>query len=238
MRENIPLIVAGMIVLIGIGIGVKKGAIRIGVSLLTTIVTFLIVTFATPYVAEGIKKYSPMDEVIKEQTIEALLGGEEKQEVDLEGLQVPQELQVSTIQGLDIPQVFKILLLNDNNPETYQKLGVKTFGLYVGQYLSNLVIKIGAFLTTFLLTIILLRAIIFALNIISELPVVGFFNRLGGGVLGGIGGILVIWFLMLVITLVYVVGFSELPYQWIQSNVVLGLLYEHNPVLRLITLIK
>lgn len=145
MKEYIPLLVAGAILLVGIGVGVKRGAIRIGVSLLTTIVTFLLVTFATPYVAEGIRKYSPLDEVIQEQTIEAMLENKKEEVSDLESLEIPEEMQAATIQGLDLPKVFKILLLNHNQKETYQELGVTAFGSYVGAYLSNLVIKISAF---------------------------------------------------------------------------------------------
>ena len=53
--------------------------------------------------------------------------------------------------GADLPDVFKNLLLENNNSEVYQKLGVTTFAEYVSKYFAKLVIEIVAFLVTFLI---------------------------------------------------------------------------------------
>ncbi len=306
---NLALIATGIIFLICIIVGICKGAIRIGVSLLTTIVTFLIVSFATPYVAKAIDKYTPIDEAIEEQVEEAMIrmvtnqvqeagtsgnlsaegvkkvlnaagiteetlqqygvtvddivsgkvgkeelakygisaslldglyaGGKEastKEVLDLGN--VPREMQISAINTADIPAIFKTLLIHHNNEEEYKRLGVDSFGGYVGAYLADLIVKILAFLGTFLLTIILLRAIIFALNIVSELPVIGFLNRLGGGILGGVGALVIVWILFVVITLLYTTGVGKEIYDMIQNDTILRTIYDGNPVMKIITLIR
>ena len=58
--------VVGAIFVIGIITGFCRGAIKITVSLATTIVTLAIVFFATPVVANLITDFTPMDEVIEE----------------------------------------------------------------------------------------------------------------------------------------------------------------------------
>ena len=47
-----------------------------------------------------------------------------------------------------------------------------------------MVLQLVSFLVTFLLAIIIVKALMFAVNIIGELPVLGLVNHIAGGVLG------------------------------------------------------
>ena len=62
---NWVLMVTGGIVLIGLLIGVYRGAIRIAVSLLASLLTLILVTVLTPYVADAVMKYTPLEDVIQ-----------------------------------------------------------------------------------------------------------------------------------------------------------------------------
>lgn len=294
----------GLIFLICVIVGIYKGAIKIAVSLVTTLLTLVIVFFATPFVADLIESKTPVDSMIKDQVMKTMAsvaseqlagvreGGidaedvrkaleaagvsEEKLEeygisIDdivngeisseqlaeygisknvlaglgaegsagieeaLEKADIPKDLQIKAIEMAELPEVFKSLLSDNNNDVIYEKLGVKTFAEYVGEFLSKLIIHIVAFLCTFLLVTIVLRAIIFALDIVSELPVLGFFNRLAGGVVGAAGGLIIIWLFFVVITLLYVTAFGREIYQVIQENAILNMLYENNPLMKLAT---
>lgn len=294
----------GLIFLICVIVGIYKGAIKIAVSLVTTLLTLVIVFFATPFVADLIEAKTPVDSMIKDQVMKTMAsvaseqlagareGGidaedvrkaleaagvsEEKLEeygisIDdivngeisseqlaeygisknvlaglgaegsagieeaLEKADIPKDLQIKAIEMAELPEVFKSLLSNNNNDVIYEKLGVKTFAEYVGEFLSKLIIHIVAFLCTFLLVTIVLRAIIFAFDIVSELPVLGFFNRLAGGVVGAAGGLIIIWLFFVMITLLYVTAFGREIYQVIQENAILNMLYENNPLMKLAT---
>ena len=294
----------GLIFLICVIVGIYKGAIKIAVSLVTTLLTLVIVFFATPFVADLIESKTPVDSMIKDQVMKTMAsvaseqlagareGGidaedvrkaleaagvsEEKLEeygisIDdivngeisseqlaeygisknvlaglgaegstgieeaLENADIPKDLQIKAIEMAELPEVFKSLLSDNNNDVIYEKLGVKTFAEYVGEFLSKLIIHIVAFLCTFLLVTIVLRAIIFALDIVSELPVLGFFNRLAGGVVGAAGGLIIIWLFFVVITLLYVTAFGREIYQVIQENAILNMLYENNQLMKLAT---
>lgn len=294
----------GLIFLICVIVGIYKGAIKIAVSLVTTLLTLVIVFFATPFVADLIESKTPVDSMIKDQVMKTMAsvaseqlagareGGidaedvrkaleaagvsEEKLEeygisIDdivngeisseqlaeygisknvlaglgaegstgieeaLENADISKDLQIKAIEMAELPEVFKSLLSDNNNDVIYEKLGVKTFAEYVGEFLSKLIIHIVAFLCTFLLVTIVLRAIIFALDIVSELPVLGFFNRLAGGVVGAAGGLIIIWLFFVVITLLYVTAFGREIYQVIQENAILNMLYENNPLMKLAT---
>lgn len=294
----------GLIFLICVIVGIYKGAIKIAVSLVTTLLTLVIVFFATPFVADLIESKTPVDSMIKDQVMKTMasvaseqLAGAQEEGIDaedvrkaleaagvseekleeygisiddivngeisseqlaeygisknvlaglgtegstgieeaLENADIPKDLQIKAIEMAELPEVFKSLLSDNNNDVIYEKLGVKTFAEYVGEFLSKLIIHIVAFLCTFLLVTIVLRAIIFALDIVSELPVLGFFNRLAGGVVGAAGGLIIIWLFFVVITLLYVTAFGREIYQVIQENAILNMLYENNPLMKLAT---
>ena len=301
---NFVVLGIGLIFLICVIVGIYKGAIKIAVSLVTTLLTLVIVFFATPFVADLIESKTPVDSMIKDQVVKTMasvaseqLAGAQEDGIDaedvrkaleaagvseeklqeygisiddivngeisseqlaeygisknvlaglgtegstgieeaLENADIPKDLQIKAIEMAELPEVFKSLLSDNNNDVIYEKLGVKTFAEYVGEFLSKLIIHIVAFLCTFLLVTIVLRAIIFALDIVSELPVLGFFNRLAGGVVGAAGGLIIIWLFFVVITLLYVTAFGREIYQVIQENAILNMLYENNPLMKLAT---
>ena len=159
-------------------------------------------------------------------------GGEEAQEA-LEGAEIPRDMQIAAIEGADIPGVFKTLLLNNNNEEIYEDLGVESFAQYVAAYATKLVLNILAFILTFVVVTVVLRAIIFALDIVANLPVIGFFNRLGGAVLGAVGALVIVWILFMLITMLYTTSFGREAYDAIQGNEILRIIYEYNPVLKM-----
>lgn len=301
---NWLLITVGVIFLVSIIVGICRGAIKIAVSLATTIVTLVLVFFATPYVAKTIEKYTPMDDVIKNQVIstmanaavsqasgkesgglseesvrkvleaagvgedllsqygitiedivngniskedlaqygisgnvlDGLDSGQQTVEQAIEGAEIPREMQTQAIQQADLPNVFKSLLAVNNNSEIYQQLGVETFAQYVGSYLAKLIINIVAFLITFVLISIILRAIVFALDIVSSLPGVGIVNRLAGGVIGMVGAMVIVWTLYIIITLMYTTTVGKELFQMIQENQFLTMLYEYNPIMKLATI--
>ena len=73
---------------------------------------------------------------------------------------------------MPIPQFLKDALLENNNTAIYEELGVvTTFPEYVAAYISRMLLNVVSFLVTFLIAIILVSALMYAVNIIGELPV-------------------------------------------------------------------
>ena len=103
---------------------------------------------------------------------------QEKAAEILNDAEIPRQAQIAAIEGSDIPDVFKELLLSNNNSEVYRALGATTFMEYISKYFAKLVIDIISFLGTFVIVTIVVRAIVFALDFVTELPVLGILNRL------------------------------------------------------------
>ena len=176
---------------------------------------------------------------ISEKVLDGLKNnGSSAAESVIENADIPDELQETAIKSADIPDVFKMLLLKNNNKAMYQELGAETFGQYVGAYIARLVINIIAFVLTFIVVTVILRAIVFALDVVSELPVIGFFNHLGGGVLGIGIALIIVWILFMVVTLMYTTDIGKEIYKMIQDNSILKLIYDINPIMNLAVKIK
>ncbi|MCI8321595.1 MAG: CvpA family protein [Dorea sp.] len=302
------IITVGAIFLICIIVGICQGAIRIAVSLATTLLTLVIVFFATPHVAKAIAQYTPVDEMIEQkvsaaildaakthltESVEDITGGKMSEddvraalnaagvsEEDLESqgitvsdiaegnidesllsqlgidgkipaadygdgkeggeedggslpdnMEIPRDLQQEAINAADLPDVFKNLLTVNNNDEIYEELGVESFAQYVGSFLAKLIINVISYLGTFLIVTIILRAIVFALDIVAELPVLGLINRLAGGAVGFVGAAIIVWILFIAVTLLYTTVIGKDIYQTIQGNGILKFLYDHNPIM-------
>lgn len=164
-----------------------------------------------------------------------------KQEVNpksAEGTEIPRDLQMAAIKNADIPEVFKSLLLENNNKEIYEQLGVETFAQYAGSYLAKLIIHIVAFLGTFLLVTIIIRAIVLALDIVADLPGVGAINHLMGAVIGVVGALIVVWTIYLLVTLLFATSVGREMFRMIQASDFLSVLYEYNPVMGLAIIFK
>ncbi len=298
----------GAVFLICLIVGFMRGAIKIIVSLAATLLTLVLVYFATPYVADAIAEYTPLDDMIKSQVVSTMAnaaasqlgGGEEAGDMDadsvrkvlqaagvsedmlaqygitiddivngnissedlarfgissdvLNGLQgeegtsmediitsaeIPRDVQIQAIEGADLPEIFKSLLTENNNSEMYSRLGAETFAEYVGDFLAKLILNILAFLCTFILVTIVVRAVIFALDIVSNLPVLGILNRIAGGIIGLGGALIIVWTAFIVITLLYVTSFGKEMYEMINTDLFLKTLYQYNPIMEIATMFR
>lgn len=163
-----------------------------------------------------------------------------KQEVQdvLEETEIPRDMQIEAIRNADIPEIFKSLLTTNNNSEIYEQLGVETFAQYVGSFLSKMIINIISFLSIFLLVTIIFRAVVFALDIVAELPGLGVVNHLLGGVVGIVGALIIVWTLYVAITLLFTTAIGKEMFRMIQESGFLKVLYEYNPIMKIATMFR
>ena len=73
------------------------------------------------------------------------------------------------------------------------------------------------------------------LGIISDLPVIGGLNRVAGGALGLGTGLIIVWILFIVITLLYDTGLGKACFENIAENEFLTFLYNNNILMQYIT---
>ena len=71
--NNWLLIIVITIVIVCIVVGYVRGFLKLGLSLLSTILTLVIVLFLSPYVADALAKYTPVDDYIEAGLVEAFM---------------------------------------------------------------------------------------------------------------------------------------------------------------------
>lgn len=137
-------------------------------------------------------------------------------------------VQRKIIESLNLPAQMKDALLENNNSEIYEILGVDTFAGYVVSYLANSMMNIVCFLTVFAAVFALIKVLVIALDIISYIPVIHGINQILGSLLGAAIGLMVIWVIMLFITAFQTVPLGRTMMDQIAASRFLTFLYNNN----------
>lgn len=223
---NNLLIIVGIIFLACVLIGVYRGLLKIVASLAVTIATIVLVLFLSPYVSRGIIEYTPLEKDV-EKYCATVMRVEDK-----EAEEPSREEQIRTIEGANLPKVLQNLLLDNNNNEIYTSIGVENFQEYIYKFLAKKIADILAFVITFLVFTIVARVAIYIFGIIGDLPVIGGVNRLAGGALGLATGLVIVWVMFAVVTLLYQTSFGVSCMQNITDSQILTFLYENNLLMK------
>lgn len=254
---NWLLIGVGVIFFIGMIAGYARGFLKIVVSFGVTLATVILVVTITPKAADFLKKYTPIDDMIQKKMVTMMtpdigeidFTGTELEGIDLESadiateevkeklgeIEIPRQKQIELLEKANLPEVFRNGLLENNNSEAYKVLKVKSFPEYVGAYLSDIIIKMVAFLLTFVIMTILVRAVIFALDIITALPVIKGLNRFAGALVGMLIALMIVWVGFFAITLLYNTQVGNQCFRWIGESEFLTFLYDKNIILEFAT---
>jgi len=230
--NNVVLILTALVFLLSVLDGLKRGFIKIVASFAATIITIVVVVVATPYVSRVLEKVIPMESLVATSCMEVIFPEKNMNKMEfqqmLPDIDLGRDEQISLIENSKLPQVFQELILENNNNEIYESLGVTNFGEYLVSYFSKLVVNIISFLVTFLIVTIALRTIIYMLGIISDLPVIGGLNRIAGGALGLAKGLIIVWVVFAIITVAYDTVIGAACMQNIQENEFLKFIYDNN----------
>lgn len=226
---NILLLVIVGILGLTAFVGYKKGLIKIAVSLLATVLLTAAVGMVSPYISQWIMKASSLEQKTQKKMVEMLLP-DEKAEKD----ELSREQQISVIEESKLPKTFRQLLLENNNKEVYDALGVTSFIEYIGSYIAKVVSDILAFLITLVLGVVILQIIVGMSGVLDKMPVVGGMNRVVGCIVGMGIGLVLVWILFIAVTLLYDTSFGMACFAQIEGNPILNYLYENNFLMKYI----
>lgn len=202
--------------------GARKGLVRTAVSMVSFLLVIVAVSWINPYMGDFIREHTNWEKTIQERTSEML---ESMMEDQLEP-DVGQQQEI--IRQLPVPEGMKDALLKNNNENGYQSMAAKSFADYVSGYLAYAIINGIAFVLSFVVTIILIRLILYAVDILTDLPVLSGLNRAGGLVLGAVQGFLWLWIIFLVIALFADTPAGKVLMEQIRGDLVLNWLYNNN----------
>jgi len=218
-------------ILISIFVGARKGFFKMAISMVFLILVLILASLLNPYVAKFLREKTSVYETINEKSKAVVMSYLEKDELsqdDMAEADISSAMQNSILESLPLPQTFKNNLMSNNKTDIYELLGVNKFVDYLASYVAYSVTNGIAFLLSFALAIILIRVIMYAINILTSLPGIGFINSVGGMVLGGAQAILWIWVFFVVVTVLYNTTFGETLMSAIEGDAFLSFLYDKN----------
>lgn len=202
--------------------GARKGLVRTAVSMVAILLVIGTTGWLSPHISQYIIESTQIDNKIEEKC----------NAIIMEKINDNQEMtdftQVQIINDLPLPEVVKEKMIQNNNISTYQSLAVERFGDYVSAYLTRMIVNGAAFVVAFLITIILLHVILHAVDLVTKLPVVNEMNRFGGLLLGAVQGIVWVWIIFWVITLLGNTPAGEMLIETIRSDRILNVVYDWN----------
>ena len=205
--------------------GHYRGFIKIAVSVLSLFITLFAARVAIPQAAVWLEHNTAVYETMKESALKAS-GLDEKME-EMAGL-TGKAGERAVIESLEIPDQMKKLLIENNNGEVYQEMGVQIFEDYVGKYLADRVIRILIFTVLFIVFYAFLHIIIVWLDLISRLPIIYGLNKIAGAVLGLTEALIFVWVGALVLTLFSGSEIGRSMITQINGSNWLTWLYDHN----------
>lgn len=217
-------IAVGVYLLFSILYGHYQGMLRKVVTLAALIASLIFVRTAMPYVTGFLKENTQIHQAIGQGLLN--LAGIEDSQKD-EKVQMPAQ-QRAIIENMKIPEQMKETLLENNNNEIYRLLGVDAFFDYMGTSLANMVLNIIGSVILFILSFVVIRILLCALDVVSHLPVLYGINQIAGAILGGVQGLLVVWMLGLVVNACASSAWAQQVIIQIDKSLWLSFLYHNN----------
>ena len=121
----------------------------------------------------------------------------------LSGVEISRQEQAQIIENSNVPELFKEYLQENNNKEIYSMIGADSFADYIAKGITRLIIQILTAVVLFFVISAALKIIMYILDVVSWLPIIGGINRIAGAALGLVMALIFIWIVFLVFTLLY-----------------------------------
>lgn len=227
--------------------GWRKGLFKKVTGVLAFILSCVLVPFVLPYVTDYLKDNTPVysaiaaqcEKTVTDQVASFMQKGTEN-EVQNGGASgalgsLSQIDQTKLIRSLPLPSFLQNMMLSYNNREGYRSLNVTDFGGYLVQFVANVILNILAFIVTLLLVFVVIWVILKIAGVASHLPFIHLLDRVGGMILGGVQGVIVIWFFFLIISMLTGTKIGLSISELINESKILRPVYQGNALMKIVT---
>lgn len=225
--ENWLSIAAGVYLLAMVLYGHYRGFIRLAVSMVALVAALAIVHVSMPKVTEYLKENTSIQQTLSDSMKEAAGIGKTQEPYEEEQGDLP-SVQRMIIENLNLPENVKSALIENNNHEVYELLGVNAFADYVGNYLADMILNSVGFVLLFAAVYILIKLVVRWLDLIARLPILSGMNKIAGALLGGIQGLVFLWILCLVLTACSGTAWGMSLIHQVEASKWLSFLYRNN----------
>lgn len=213
--------------------GWRAGFVKSVFSLVSTIAVIIITILVSPIATNMLKS---------SEKISGTIQGKLEEVIDLSGiaenLDSDEESDPAAfIDGLELPDSIKDTLkksltetMEEKETEAAEFVGdqLGTLETYICELLTNIILNAIGFFITFLLAAAGIAVLCFVLDVISKLPVLHQINTVAGIALGALEGLVILWIVFIVITMLGSTGFGQACMAMISESKILSFLYDSN----------
>ncbi len=219
---NWTLICVIGILLINMIAGIGRGLVKMIFSMVSIAVIIVVTVFAAPHICRLLEENTGLDEKVYERTEAYLeehdmLAGEDGF-VDTDKLPLPKSLKQSI----------------DDKAGELAGQGASAYNNYVIGRVSEIIFSAAVYVASFVIISLILFVIGALLNVVSRLPVLKQINRIGGGIVGLVTGVMIVWIGFIVITVLGNTQFAATVFAQIDENPFLTFMYSRNVIMNLI----
>ena len=209
--------------------GHYRGFIRQAVSIVALVVSIAAVNLASPYVKDFLLQSEIVQSAVRS-GIESVLENGVSLVPEQEG---QPSAQRSYIESLELPEQLKGILIENNNNEVYELLGVDRFTDYLVSYIMEMIVSAISYVVVFLAVFILLHLLMRWLDLMVRLPILSGINQIAGAVLGLSQALIFIWLASVVLTIFATTSWGKAVFDQIEASAFLTFLYRNNLLAKL-----
>lgn len=206
--------------------GYKRGFIREVVSFFFIFLSITVSWAINPYVNDFLLNNTPVYEMIQENCRNFVSSRQKDEEENIDISE--DEKQNSFIEGLELPELLQKGLESNNTEHVYEYLAVDDFREYVSEALARMIVNGLSFLVSYMLASIILRIGTWILNLLAGLPVLRGANKLAGGLVGLVKGVLFVWIAFLILTVLCSTSIGKEGLALIERDPVLSIFYKYD----------
>lgn len=220
-------IVIGVLFLICFFVGWAQGLFKVLISVAGLIASIIVAVYVAPNVSGHLQEQTDIDERIAAYITQELHFSDMGEEAS-------KAVQVEVINELPISETLKSNILNNNNSEMYSALEVTGVYDYIAKSMAVVILNATVFVVLVIVCKVFFATLGRAVQGLTKLPIVRSVDKIGGGVLGGMQGLIAIWFFFLILS---ITSTSEISREIITSVCqfpLLKLLYDNNLLLDIV----
>lgn len=204
--------------------GYSNGFIKTVFSIFAVVIAMVVAFAVSPYLSKVLQQ---------NETVYSYIEDKVDHVVDLED-SVNAYGQTEVIDKLPLPNSIKESLSENNNKSMYELLHVDSLEGYIVMSLTVMILNGVAYLVLFVLAFIVIKIIAGALDLISKLPILNSINKMAGLAIGILRGLIVIWILCIVVTVLSSTQIGQTMFTYINESEFLSFIYNNNLIIRMI----
>lgn len=211
--------------------GWRRGLIMTVFSMFATVLAIAISAQLSPQLSQAWQNTAFYD-TVSEKVEATLFSGQDSQDDSESGKD-----NQGIINSLPLPDVVQQVLVSNDDPQN-DVLGVAAFRKYIADSVAGIILNAISFVLVFIGVSIIMKIIIRCLNLLSRLPVIHTMNKMGGMLAGLLKGLIILWLVCIVITIMSGTEAGIYLYGQINESPFLKYIYDNNLIMALITGLK